>query len=400
MTPTQFLPHAVRLGEMVLAAAQSLPDGSITWGRGFGGDLVPATDAGIFNGRLGEALFFAALFAETGEPAWARAALAALTPLRNALEQEGRGPELVARLGLGLTGMGSIVYAFVRIARFLGRPELVAAARCGAAALTRGAVERDTKHEVCWGSAGAILGLLALAEVDEGDADPLERATWCAEHLLAHRVVDAPTGLRAWAPVGQTVPMSGYAHGSSGTAHALVALHGRTGDRRLYDAAIEVFAFERTLYSDEVADWLDHRDQLLDRVLSGWCHGAAGIGLSRLPVLDVIEPADESDVVGDLYRALRKSARYPVSGVDHLCCGVFGRVDFLLEASRRLGNPSLEEAARRMAARAIEEARGGAGFRIAPPENHPGLWQGLAGIGYGMLRLAAPDRVPSILLLQ
>jgi lantibiotic modifying enzyme len=29
----------------------------------------------------------------------------------------------------------------------------------------------------------------------------------------------------------------------------------------------------------------------------------------------------------------------------------------------------------------------------------PGLMTGLAGIGYGLLRLAEPDRVPSVLLL-
>jgi lantibiotic modifying enzyme len=85
--------------------------------------------------------------------------------------------------------------------------------------------------------------------------------------------------------------------------------------------------------------------------------------------------------------------------VDQLCCGVFGRVDFLLEAARRLGNPSLEDAARRMARRAIERAHGG-GFRVAPPEHEPGLWQGLAGIGYELLRLSAPERFPSVLLLD
>ena len=53
-----------------------------------------------------------------------------------------------------------------------------------------------------------------------------------------------------------------------------------------------------------------------------------------------------------------------------------------------------------MAGRAIERAAvsDGGGFRITPPEQHPGLWQRLAGIGYEMLRLAAPERVPSILL--
>ena len=30
----------------------------------------------------------------------------------------------------------------------------------------------------------------------------------------------------------------------------------------------------------------------------------------------------------------------------------------------------------------------------------PGLMNGLAGIGYGLLRLAAPERVPSVLALE
>ena len=58
-----------------------------------------------------------------------------------------------------------------------------------------------------------------------------------------------------------------------------------------------------------------------------------------------------------------------------------------------------------------DASAGGFSIRATPPvaATHkrpcesifiPGLFDGLAGIGYQMLRLAAPDRVPSVLLWE
>ncbi|MBV9772752.1 MAG: type 2 lantipeptide synthetase LanM, partial [Gemmatimonadetes bacterium] len=248
--------------------------------------------------------------------------------------------------------------------------------------------------------AGTLQGLLTLAE-EGGGGDAVERAGWCAEHLLRMRREDPESGLRAWA-TSSPVPETGFAHGSSGIAHALLELYRRTEDARLYEAAMEAFAFERSVYREDLREWPDRRDQPADRpLMSSWCHGAPGVGLSRLAALDVVRPDDEPGVASDLLLALKKTSAAGVHGMNNLCCGTFGRVDVLLEAGRRLENPTLERQARRMADECLERTEG-LGFVLpdyAEEEPHlrAGLWQGLAGVGYALLRLADPERYPCIL---
>jgi lantibiotic modifying enzyme len=392
-----FVPMSRTIGLQLAREATELPDGSITWGRGYDSDFAAICDAGIFNARLGEALYFAALFKATRDPSFESICMRAAVSLCGKLEAVESARSLVRRLGVGLTGVGSIIYAFVRISEFLGRSDLLTYAARAAAAISRETIENENKLEVFFGTAGALLGFLALA--DTGNQDAAERAIWCGRHLLERRILDPRSGARAWATSAQ-VPWAGFAHGSSGIAHALLKLALRVGDDRYYEAAIEAFSFERTVYSEEIQDWPDFVDQPPDRIITGWCHGAPGIGLSRLSALDMLRPCDESDIAHDLRLALARTTACRAAGTDSLCCGTFGRVDFLLEAGSRLRNSSAIAAAYSLAETALRRSKPG-GFSLAPPDEKPhwgtGLWQGLAGIGYLMLRLSEPSTYPSIL---
>ena len=84
-----------------------------------------------------------------------------------------------------------------------------------------------------------------------------------------------------------------------------------------------------------------------------------------------------------------------------LCHGTLGNLDALLVASRVLGEPRWLEQARRGAAPVLDavEQRGWLCGSPAHVET-PGLMTGLSGIGYQLLRLADPDRIPSVLLLD
>jgi lantibiotic modifying enzyme len=74
----------------------------------------------------------------------------------------------------------------------------------------------------------------------------------------------------------------------------------------------------------------------------------------------------------------------------------------LIEASRRLGRPELFETARTAAAVLVRRAklRGRYGLYAQVPAvaDSLSLFQGTAGIGYELLRLADPDNIPSVLL--
>jgi lantibiotic modifying enzyme len=132
-----------------------------------------------------------------------------------------------------------------------------------------------------------------------------------------------------------------------------------------------------------------------------WCHGAAGIGLARVAGLGGL---DTEAIRHDLDVALQTTERVGVQGVDHLCCGTMGRVDVLLTAARRLGRASWLEAAQRLTAGVLERARCTGAFQLYPnvPSDvyNPSFFRGMAGIGYGLLRVAEPDALPCVLIWE
>jgi lantibiotic modifying enzyme len=140
---------------------------------------------------------------------------------------------------------------------------------------------------------------------------------------------------------------------------------------------------------------------------SSWCHGSAGISLGLLACLDQV---DEPEARTQVYSAIRSLTRlveppaYAEKGVVDLCCGHMGRVDVLLEASRRIQDAEILEAARILALRVVRRARRAGRYELSAARGtdvfSPGLFQGIAGVGYALLRLVYPDRLPCLLLLE
>ena len=102
---------------------------------------------------------------------------------------------------------------------------------------------------------------------------------------------------------------------------------------------------------------------------------------------------------------MQQTLHAPPGPLDHLCCGTAGRADIALTvglATRTAPWVSAGlAAARTVAARVVEQGElglRGQGFQWGLPE--PGVFQGVAGIGYQMLRASAPERLPSLLALD
>jgi lantibiotic modifying enzyme len=399
--PGRLVEAAVDVAEHLLREANADLVGALSWGGGYGTKFQPVPDAGMFNGRIGEALFFAVLFQATMEARYADAALHSVHGIIDGLGTESGGLDLVQETGLGLTGMGSIVYALTRMATLLDRKELLAAAERGAQSITPAAIRADRVGDVFSGKAGAVLGLITLA--DAGYNSPVELAITCGDELLSRRTEDPHSGLRAWATL-EPEPWSGFAHGSSGIAAALVRLGHFASEPRYTRAAMEAFAFERTLIRADLGDWPDSRSaQTGGPAQSSWCHGSPGIALSRLCSLDSLTNEEDGAVVDDLDYALTSVCQLPLHPLDNLCCGNLGRADILLEASLRLENTSLAAQARNVALQCLSRAHDRR-FHIPvyadAPHLRTGLWQGLAGIGYALLRLADPKSYPCLLSLS
>jgi type 2 lantibiotic biosynthesis protein LanM len=358
-------------------------------------------DAALYHGISGVSLFLAALEHVTGGAGFHDLALAAATTLARQVQGPNR-EDLLKEHGIGgASGVGSLVYALTRTGQWLDEPRLVAAAHQAAALIRPDKIAADTRLDVMGGSAGALLGLLAVYQAT-GDAALLAQAVACGEHLLAARVAGAG-GLRSW-PDATGALLTGFSHGAAGTAYALLRLYAVTQDTRYHEAAAEAIAYEDSVFVPDAGNWPDLRaaQQPADGTpvfMTTWCHGAPGIGLARLGGLAWLDsPAIRADIAAALATTQAAMGR----GIEHLCCGNFGRIDVLLAAAQRLDRPDLLAAAHQQAAQGVARAAQAGHFYLAPhlpnEMNLIGFFQGTAGIGYELLRLAHPTRLPAILL--
>jgi type 2 lantibiotic biosynthesis protein LanM len=256
-------------------------------------------------------------------------------------------------------------------------------------------IEADSRLDIISGAAGCIGALAALYSCARSERT-LAAAIHCGEHLL-RRAVPQDCGL-GWISAAASRPLTGFSHGAAGISWALLRLFELSGDERFLSAALLGIQFERSRYSSKLSNWLDLRAADHEACMTAWCHGAPGIGLSRLlslPWIDIPETRSEIDT------ALETTVKSGFGGNHSLCHGDLGNVDVLLEADSRLGEPKWQTVAHRASGMVLESIERNGWLCGNPVEiESPGFMTGLAGIGYELLRLAAPDRIPSILALE
>jgi type 2 lantibiotic biosynthesis protein LanM len=395
-TAASLIAGALNIAEEVSARAIRGADRSATWITPQYLDpidryrLEPA-DESLFGGRTGIALFLAAVEKVTGGSGYRELALDALRSLREQVQTSGE--RLATRIGIGgCSGLGSVIYAMVRIHCLLREPLLEDAQRA-ASLITADRIKSDRFLDVANGTAGAILGLLALYEASSDELS-LERAVCCGQHLLAQRTRTG-TGHRTWATSEGKGP-TGMAHGAAGVAYSLARLHRITGLDHFMEAATESMGYEASGFSPEAGNWPDLKSHDQVASITSWCHGILGIGLAQLggPMPESrFKRQRDIDVV---FKAAEKLALTPV---DHLCCGNMGRAELLLVGGRQLSCPKLADAATSIASHVLERSEEIGSFGLNPllPDRlfNPGFLQGTTGIGYGLLRIVHP--LPSVL---
>ena len=316
----------------------------------------------LYDGCSGVAVFLAALETVSPGEGFGDLASRALRGVRTLVADLDPVSEraLVRQVGLGGgKGLGSMIYALVRVGRFLGDASFLDDARALATLVTRERVAADTKLDLMSGTAGTALGLLALHR-ETGDGSALERAVWCGEHLRDKRTAGA-CGHRAW----ETLPgklLTGFSHGAAGIAYALLRLAEAADAPAYREAAYEAVAYERSVFSPEARNWPDYRGDA-PAFQASWCHGAPGIGLGRLGGLDARCGGTTFD---DIDAAIATTAGNGLTEIDDLCCGNFGRLETLVEAARRLSRNDLDTLARRQAAWLVRKAGRDGSYQIPP----------------------------------
>lgn len=406
--PQEWIAEAKSLGAAVHRHVRSTADGHVVW-------LDPAHPLDkqgrpvrlgphFYGGTAGVAFFLAALEQLVPGGGHRELALRALAPLRHQMSHlvshPGEAERFRFRLG-ALNGLGGYIYSFVRIGLWLDEPELMAEACRISTLITPERIAADPALDVMQGSAGAILALLLLEweapEPLRTQVRPLERAVACGEQLVGSRIgVEGQTA--AWSVHGHS-PWCGFGHGAGGIANALGRLADATRREDFRQVALDALAFEDRHYEPAHKNWRDLRSADL-RFMTAWCHGAPGIVLGRLGRLGTI---GDPELTRKTLEGLETTRDEPESNLDYLCCGNFGRCEVLLQASLVLDAPLLRQSAEEIAARTMARARSHGSYRWSHPaviSFTPALFNGAAGIGYTLLRLAAPGQFPCALALE
>jgi type 2 lantibiotic biosynthesis protein LanM len=361
----------------------------------------------LYDGVPGVTLFLAYLGQVTGDERYTSLVRAALKSIRRRLQPHKR-LKTVRCLG-GFAGWGGVFYTLAHLGTLWDDPSILAEAHELVALLPR-LIEQDERLDIMAGTAGCIVGLLCLhgcleqLSPDSGRQE-LAAACLCGEHLLS-RARAMPRGL-GWAPAFPARgPLAGYPYGAAGIATALLELGARTDDERFRSAGRAAIEYERNLFSAERGDWPDLRtfDESSDTAESTsphyettWCHGAPGIGLARIRCLPYL---NDEVVQEEIETALRITIAAGFGQGHILCHGDMGNLDLLLEAVRLFPNSPCRGQVERFAAGILNSIER-YGWLCGNPMRleSPGLMTGIAGIGYGLLRLAEPSKVPSGLSL-
>ncbi len=188
--------------------------------------------------------------------------------------------------------------------------------------------------------------------------------------------------------------LGGFAHGSSSMAIATFFLYKQLGDIRYFEAFKRSLLHDRSFYSDKIRGWIDGRNPSYEEDSGSWCHGATGVALSRL----ILSSKGFSD------KAMIKELDVSIIQIEEkigynlsVCHGSLGN----LEVLRLLSRQDDAKAIKWVNNIAIEISKGK--DIICGDDNRNsqvGLFMGLAGIGYQLLKFYDWENIPSILCLE
>ena len=402
-------PFCQTISLAILDAYLRLPNGRTRWightGDAAGKSLIPlVTDDSYFGGYWGIVVFLERA-ARKG-----RSAGLPVTQLTKFLEDEaalrsaGVGYNPAAQSVLGIDGAAGELLA---VSRLLDEnADRWGFLKAKGNQILKTLPERlDRKHDVSdyvAGEAGLVLSLLRFHSQTEHSnsaiATLLEKAT--ARLLKSGRHCVATGGIYWPSPLG-TNGLLGFAHGNAGYLAAMAQVISACEDgevslpqhhlEQCYKAIDKGLHFEYQSRRERL--WPDLRDNL-PRGTScnlSWCHGLAGIGLSKLAILQTNGFCSDQKLVEDIREIAGSILRQEGGSVfDTACCGAGGEWIFLARCAEVLGDDKLVPW--ETVAKAMQRIQQGCGFRGFMGQTtqfglSPSLFQGAAGVADSIMAM-------------
>lgn len=406
----EYLEYALSIGERLSNLMVSSIDQNnwfdITYiDEGDGVNRLRPMGLELYGGLCGMALFFEHLAREAGSMEMADVSHRAMQTIQLHVDY----PQELIESGTGaFNGWPSIVYLYTHLARVRKDNTLLADAEKLVEVLS-GALSEPSDFDLISGVSGTLLVLSQLSQ--QVDNPRIKQIVGQLAEWLASSAVEQPTGLGWVNSITQEQPLTGLGHGAAGVILALTEAAICLEQPRYLDIVKQALAYEDTWFCDQRKNWMDlrvdrmHNDQHED--FYAWCHGAPGIGLARVACARRLELASMGDpnLINTLRSSIRLAAESTLTagfGDSHcLCHGDFGNLEMIMSAADYLDDSQLREKGERRAMqllKSIDEY----GYRCGSAKDREllGLMLGLAGIGYGLLRLYNPQTVPNVLILE
>lgn len=182
----------------------------------------------------------------------------------------------------------------------------------------------DKQYDLISGNTGAVLMFIKMFEIT-GNSKYISLAE-NALKIIDINAIKMRKGI-GWCSESNPIPMAGMAHGNAGIIMAILSLYRITRREKYKALAIQALEYENSLYDHEINNWSDMRyvKQKEDTIGSiAWCHGAAGILLSRIAVSDIEDKDIKTLIEKDIYRAYEKLQEYYMRDSWCLCHGNCG----------------------------------------------------------------------------
>jgi len=355
-----------------------------------------------YNGTSGIAWFLAQLYTISNDN---RHRLTALGGIEQALQCA----DMIQNKKLGFhTGLSGIAFSAVEIGEKLGNNDLIERGLQLLQSLNQ-LPESEYSLDVINGCAGAICAGIRIN--NKHNSDILNELLFKMGDYLLKKAQVRPEGI-SWntMPYSSKNHLTGYGHGAAGIASALLELHQYSQEKRYQKAAFAGFAYEDSHYNPAQENWPDFRE--LDSANSSaveqpiyaraWCHGAPGIGLSRFRAF--IHTGNERFKESALTATNTTIRLFGLKELGNysLCHGLFGNADLLHYATDITGNKIYSQKVEEAALEAIKKYE----LRKIPfpvgskgDLSSPSMMLGMAGVGYGFLRLVDKKRFRSVLII-
>ena len=274
-------------------------------------------------------------------------------------------------------GEGSVVYTYLLLYKITQRQIYLDYAKMHSEILFK-KMEAEKTSDLLSGLSGAIVVLLKLFR-ETGEERFLKAAVEQGE-CLWERAERQKMGY-GFPGAMEGKALSGMAHGNSGHILAYSYLLEITGECCYQERISELLAYEDSLYSEEAGNWRDLRKEDSGRKdLNAWCHGAAGILLSRMKLKHLKEFRDCAEVQRDMGRCVEALRLCPETESVCLCHGLAGMCWIIGHYLKEYRDEILEEKQERLLNRILRMWEKGEG--MLPQEYYQvSLMTGITGVG-------------------